>query len=82
LQSFPGSRKANRWDRQPFRIINAGQGFAIVGAWAVDLFRRLLVKLISHRIDFGSDEWRHQCDYAPVSVLEWEWPLWCEVDLR
>jgi len=20
-----------------------------------------LVKLISHRIDFGSDEWRHQC---------------------
>ena len=58
---FLGPRNANPWDRQPFRVINAGQGFPIIGASAVDLFRRLLVKRISHRIDFGADEWRHQC---------------------
>jgi len=34
------------------------------------------VKLISHRIDFGSDEWRHEpLDYAAGSVREWEWTL-------
>jgi hypothetical protein len=40
---FPRARQKNPWDRQPFPTINTGQGFPIIGAPTVDLFRRPLV---------------------------------------
>jgi hypothetical protein len=52
---FLGPRYTNPWDRQPFRIVNAGQGFSIMGASAVDLFRRPLLD----EADFASLRMRH-----------------------